>query len=260
MKLGGSDRRNRSAIDENTISRKTKEYNYVFPLYLVSDELQLTTDYQRVNISRGARDRVREVMGLEITDGIEGDFRKRISPEQFFFYVYAILHSPRYRKTFFEELRIDFPRIPFLRDLEAVKQLSSVGEKLAHLHLLESELPSQSKIEFKGAGKNTVSALRFDPEEGRLYINKIQYFSDVHFGEWTLKIGGHEVLREFFTDRLGTNLSSDDVDSIRLIIHALKLTPNLMQSVDEVLEKAKFWNAELTIEKPRATAKRSKQA
>ena len=42
--------------------------------------------------------------------------RSTVGPEDIFDYIYAVLHSPTYRETYKEFLKIDFPRVPFTKD------------------------------------------------------------------------------------------------------------------------------------------------
>lgn len=55
-----------------------------------------------------------------------------LTKEDIFFYVYAILHSPEYRKRFDSNLTKEIPRIPLARDFVA---FSNAGRRLANLHL-----------------------------------------------------------------------------------------------------------------------------
>ena len=49
-----------------------------------------------------------------------------------FHYVYAVLHNPAYRKKYEQNLKRDFPRIPFYDDFE---QWAAWGKALMELHI-----------------------------------------------------------------------------------------------------------------------------
>lgn len=51
-------------------------------------------------------------------------------------YIYAVLHSPRYRDTYKEFLKIDFPRVSY-PNINSFWQLVKLGGELRQLHLLE---------------------------------------------------------------------------------------------------------------------------
>jgi predicted helicase len=58
---------------------------------------------------------IKEALGTEPT------------PEEIFYYIYAVLYSPTYRKRYEEFLKIDFPRIPLPEDYKKFKKLSGLG-------------------------------------------------------------------------------------------------------------------------------------
>jgi len=58
-------------------------------------------------------------------------------------YIYAVLHSPYYRETYKEFLKIDFPRVPY-PDRQTFWPLVKLGSELRRIHLLggEGSIPS----------------------------------------------------------------------------------------------------------------------
>lgn len=58
-----------------------------------------------------------------------------ITKEEIFYYVYGILHSNDYRKTFSSDLKKDLPRIPIVSDYDTFISFVNAGKKLANLHL-----------------------------------------------------------------------------------------------------------------------------
>ena len=68
-----------------------------------------------------------------------GDLKKTFGPVDIFNYIYAILHSPTYRKRYAEFLKIDFPRIPLTAKKPLFRKLAKLGAELVGLHLLESD-------------------------------------------------------------------------------------------------------------------------
>jgi len=69
-------------------------------------------------------------------------------------YIYAVLHSPSYRETYKEFLKIDFPRIPYPQDAAKFWQLVALGGELRQIHLLESPKVEESISSFEGDGDN----------------------------------------------------------------------------------------------------------
>ncbi|MCL2779975.1 MAG: hypothetical protein FWD74_00490 [Actinomycetia bacterium] len=71
-----------------------------------------------------------------ITDDALKKFRaaygNKITKDDIFYYVYGLLHSPEYRKTYAADLKKMLPRIPLVTD---AKPFINAGCKLAELHL-----------------------------------------------------------------------------------------------------------------------------
>ena len=72
-----------------------------------------------------------------------------VSPEEAFAYIYAVVSHPLYAERFAEDLRMDLPRIPIPRDLEAFQKLAKVGQKLIELHTSYEEVDPWSPVPLK---------------------------------------------------------------------------------------------------------------
>lgn len=70
-----------------------------------------------------------------ILERAQGKYGNKVQKEDIFYYVYGILHSKSYRKTFSADLKKMLPRIPLISDYEKFWAFSKAGRKLAELHL-----------------------------------------------------------------------------------------------------------------------------
>lgn len=80
-----------------------------------------------------------------------------------------MLHSPSYRSTYKEFLKIDFPRVPYPKDLNTFYNLVALGSQLREIHLLESEVVDKLITQYPEDGTNVVTKPRFEnspPLEG----------------------------------------------------------------------------------------------
>ncbi|MBH5323495.1 type ISP restriction/modification enzyme [Aurantiacibacter sediminis] len=139
-----------------------KEGNYIFPLYLYPDDTTdqadaLAPTQRTVNFDPKLYAAICEAAGIEPADqaGPEDDFRKatgdaRPSEVKVFDYIYGVLHSPDYRETFAEFLKIDFPRIPYPASPEVFRHVSEKGEALRRLHLMEPAAIGETAYPFMG--------------------------------------------------------------------------------------------------------------
>ena len=113
-------------IQHHTVSQK--EVNYLFPLYLYRPESSVAVGAVReANLGAEFVEDARTTLGLEfIGDGI-GDLSRTFGSEDVFHYVYAVLHSPEYRRRYADFLKTDFPRIPLTDDRALFSALARLG-------------------------------------------------------------------------------------------------------------------------------------
>lgn len=177
---------------------------------------------------------------MSFTPDGKGDRRKTFGPEDVFDYAYAVFHSPAYRARYSEFLKIDFPRLPLTSDAELFRALCTHGARLVALHLLEAR--GANAPDFPVAGTNTVEAVRYtapgegDAAEGRVWINREQYFAGVAPEVWNFHVGGYQVCQKWLKDRKTRTLSFDDLTHYRHTVAALAETIQLMSEIDATIE------------------------
>ena len=199
-------------IESSVISNKTSEINYLFPLYLYSNS------DKKPNFSP------------EFVKFISGKYDEKVTPEEIFYYIYAVLYSPTYRKKYKEFLQYDFPRIPFVEDYGKFKKLSDLGKELVELHLMKKRLPT--KVKFDIPGSNVVEKVKY--ENGKVWINKKQYFDGVPEDVWNFYIGGYQVLDKWLKSRKNRKLESKDIEQFLQIVEIVRETIGLMEEIDKI--------------------------
>ena len=120
-------------------SLSIKEVNYLSPLYLYPDDAAEQHDafnpnHRTINFDPKLYAAICKAAGINPADkaGPEDDFRAatgdgRPSEVKVFDYIYGVLHSPDYRRTFAEFLKIDFPRIPYPPSSPVFRHVSEKG-------------------------------------------------------------------------------------------------------------------------------------
>jgi len=143
-----------------------------------------------------------------------------------FYFIYAVLYSPTYRKRYEEFLKIDFPRVPLPHDYEKFKNLSELGKELVELHLLKHPSLSETKIGFPVSGSNIVEKVSYDEETRRVYFNKEQYFAGVSKAVWEYRIGAYQVAEKYLKDRKKEKrkLSLEEIEHYRKVAKAIEWT------------------------------------
>ena len=156
----------------------------------------------------------------------------RVSPEDIFDYIYAVLHSPSYREKYKEFLKIDFPRVPYPKDKASFKKLVDFGTELRQLHLLESPKVNKFITSYPKDGSNLVE--KIDYKDGKVFINSEQYFGDVPEIAWNFWIGGYQPAQKWLKDRKGRTLLNEDIEHYQKMIVALIETDRIMKEIDKI--------------------------
>ena len=161
------------------------------------------------------------------------------SPEEIFYYIYAILHVPIYREKYAEFLRIDFPRIPFTSDRKLFAKLATLGKRLSDLHLLTSLELDPPACRFEGEGDSVVMRTKaqgfcYDPDACRMYINKTQYFGSISPEVYEYRIGGYQVCDKWLKDRKERRLDLQDIRTYCQMVTAIGITIGIQQELDIV--------------------------
>lgn len=78
----------------------------------------------------------KENFTLEFRAFIDAKYKQHFSPETILGYIYAILHHKDYKEKYLDFLKIDFPKIPFVKNKEKFLELSKLGLELINVHLM----------------------------------------------------------------------------------------------------------------------------
>ncbi|MFN3396888.1 MAG: type ISP restriction/modification enzyme, partial [Thermodesulfovibrionales bacterium] len=128
-------------IADGVIRSDNKGSESIFPLYLYSKKDNPSKKYSFSTfmlLFEPVADYLVKKPNLsqELLEQLTKGYKKTPTPEQIFFYIYAVLYSNIYRTRYAEFLKIDFPRIPFTRDYKFFNKMAKYGERLVDLHLL----------------------------------------------------------------------------------------------------------------------------
>jgi len=165
-------------------------------------------------------------------------YSKEPTPEEILYYIYSVLYSNTYREKYSEFLRIDFPRVPFTSDHDLFLQMTGYGKRLVDLHLLESEELDQPVAKFQGDGDGVVEKPKYDDANGRVYINKDEYFEGVSKDVWNYYIGGYQVCDKWLKDRRKRGLSLEEMKHYCRMVTAIGKTIEIQGLIDDVYLEA----------------------
>ncbi|WP_317134791.1 type ISP restriction/modification enzyme [Psychroserpens ponticola] len=203
---------------------------------------------------------------------LRADYKTSFAPIDLLDYIYAVLHSPTYRETYKEFLKIDFPRVPYPKDQNTFWELVKLGGELRQIHLLEQLKTDHNLATYPEVGDNVVTrkmsknsigfeafietstkaSTRTDEHDhvenglseqsetshhntfGKVWINDIQYFDNVPQVAWEFYIGGYQPAQKWLKDRKDSTLTFEDILHYQNIIVALSETHRIMNAIDNI--------------------------
>jgi len=227
----------------------------IFPLYLYPEpNAQQTLDTpmghdpleRKPNLNSAIVEQIADKLGLTFTNEKETT-ENTFAPIDILDYIYAVLHSPAYREKYKEFLKIDFPRVPYPKDLTTFEKLSNLGSQIREIHLLESPKVEVYITQYPINGDNKVGKLFYEKTSatlGRVYINYekappsgasgLQYFDNVPEVAWNFYIGGYQPAQKWLKDRKERKLEFEDILHYQKIIVALSETDRIMEEIDKI--------------------------
>ena len=192
--------------DGHAVSDQT----YVFPLYIYDS---LGNRQTNLNV---------KIFG-SVAEKIEKE-TCTLSEMDVFDYIYAVLHDPKYRTTYREFLKIDFPRVPYPKDEATFDHYVQIGSRLRKLHLLKDVPAIQTTCPI--ADGDGVRTIRF--VDGKVFINATQFFGIVPLPVWEFNVGDYRPAQKFLKDRKGHKLTSEEILHYQKIVAVLNETEKLV--------------------------------
>jgi predicted helicase len=162
---------------------------------------------------------------------------KKISKLALFHYVYAVLHDPTYRETYAQNLKREFPRVPYYADFW---EWAEWGEKLMALHIgYEAAKPWKLKrvdVPDEKSNKAELSpkpALKADKQNGIIVLDSETQLTGVPSEAWTYKLGNRSAL-EWILDQYKEKTPKDPTirekfNTYRFADHKEKIIDLLMR-------------------------------
>lgn len=234
-----------------TASAKLFGTGCVFPLYLYPNNNNQQTlevsSKRKPNLHLEIINEIAKKLDLSFTNEKE-DTKNTFAPIDILDYIYAVLHSPTYREKYNEFLKIDFPRVPYPKDLKTFWNLVKLGKEVREIHLLESNKVEDYITSYEMAenaendhnaittkiGKKDWELIDQEKQLGRIWINESKYFDNVPVTAWEFYIGGYQPAQKWLKDRKERELKFEDILHYQKIIVALTETDRIMKEIDKI--------------------------
>jgi predicted helicase len=134
---------------------------------------------------------------------------EKISKENIFHYVYAVLHNPAYKAKYEQNLKRDFPRIPFYDDFW---KWAEAGKQLMELHLnYEQAKPFELETKIntlKNPNAIPKAKLKANKLTGEIIIDEKTTLTGIPKTAWEYKLGNRSAL-EWILDQYKESKSRD---------------------------------------------------
>jgi len=128
----------------------------------------------------------------------KGKAAHKITKPAIFHYCYAVLHDPLYREKYAQNLKREFPRIPFYADFW---RWANWGEQLMALHIgYESVQPfaltrtDEPDTRARAAGQQPKALLRSDPAVASITLDSETTLRGVPTQAWAYKLGNRSAV------------------------------------------------------------------
>jgi predicted helicase len=172
---------------------------------------------------------------------------KPITKTDIFYYVYGVLHDPNYRTKYQNELKRDFPRIPFYEDFW---KWSELGKKLCKMHLGETEVKNKTTqiVQIKTSKnlspnlQNPTPILKADKINGEIILDSHTKIVNIPKTAWDYKLGNRsavEWILEQHKPAKNTEQAKHDFDNYNWGT----LKPQIIETLEKVI-----WISEKTVE------------
>lgn len=173
---------------------------------------------------------------------IKDKYKTNINENDIIGYIYSILHCPTYQEKYVEFLNIDYPRIPFVDNINIFNELAELGTSLIQAHLLSDKIINELQTEpslkekgiYTGNGDNTVEKVQFSNQ--KLFINKTQYFENVSENVFNYLVGGYPVLDKYLKERKEKTLTLKEINNIENTVKVLEFTLTTKQEIDKLVK------------------------
>jgi len=227
-------------ISKNIMETKCGErttQSAIFPLYtypIISSQQSLIkkTIVRQPNLNTEIVNQIAKHLKLDYTVEKENNINS-FSPIDILDYIYGVLYNPTYRKKYADDLKRNFPNVPYPKDKVTFWQLVKLGGEIRQIHLLESAVVDNFITQYPIIGDNIVNK-KANFEDGKVWINKTQYFDNVPLVAWEFFIGGYQPAQKWLKDRKDRELSKEDINHYQKIIVALTETDRLMKEIDKI--------------------------
>ena len=209
------------------------EISYTMPLFKWGNQIS-----SNVNLNIDLIKKLEETYKVHFKENVLSKLSNKLTAKEILYYIYAVLNSNSFRKKFGSLLKIDFPRVPFVKNKKYFNKLSKFGEQLVIYHTLDRKI--ESPVNFPKTGSDIIDQIKFD--ENKIWINNNQYFDSIPIKTWNFQIGGYMPAQKWLKTRKGKKLTYDELVTYQMIIGRILKTIEIQSKIDKTIENMGGWD------------------
>lgn len=216
---------------DNRIHYSNKGIPIECPLFLYSEGFMQET--RIANYNTKIVKKIEETLGATYVQEVSDREGQVFSALDLLDYIYAVLHSNKYRKAYLEFLKFDFPRIPYPKAWAYFAEMVNQGAKLRMLHVNESDDYDE---QYTYIGTQEVFVEKPYWEEETIVLSKSgDCIENVPVEIWNMYFGGYQPLQKWLKDRKNSTIGMQEVHHLQHIVTVLAETRQIMQDIDEII-------------------------
>jgi predicted helicase len=159
------------------------------------DALEKTQTLARYRYAKSG-ERMDNITDWALKKFVEEYGKKGVTKDSIFHYVYAVLHDPIYREAYAQNLKREFPRIPFYSDFA---RWAAWGEALMAMHIgfahvrpwKVKRINSSAK---RAEGTHPRPILRSLPEKGVIIVDSETQLTGIPAEAWNYRLGNRSAI------------------------------------------------------------------
>jgi predicted helicase len=223
---------NRVFISRNIIDHHLhSDAAYIAPLFVYNYNMGQETEAQTPNFTKKFYKEYLDTLSFKPV------------PEDILNYIYAVLHCPKYRKTYIEFLKTDFPSVPMTKKEKIFYNYAAIGKRLIELHTMQN-VPKDEEIreefKFKGDIGNFLVSKILQPTETEHRLSVIStegkevIFNGVTKNIYDFEIGYRKPIGRWLKYRKDESiiLNTEDLCHIKDMIIVIKHTMLIMEQIN----------------------------
>ena len=144
--------------------------------------------------------------------------------EQLVYYIYAVLYSNKYREKYNDQLKYDFPSVPYPASFDYFVGLATIEKKLFDMHLPDTYYRVDAPV--------VIDKLISYKFKGDTVVLNDSYVIQAVEGIGEKQMGGYKPADKWLKDRKGSELTESDIQIYKSIIQTIIDTESLMRQID----------------------------